>query len=103
MDRIHRTDLQPLLDRRDGLCVSLFMPCTPAGRDSREDEVRLRDLLREAEEVLIRRGLRRPDAAALVAPLRALPEDIDSWRHRGQSLAAFVAPGFLRVFNVNGA
>jgi len=103
MDRIHRTDLQPLLDRREGFCISLYMPCSVGGRDSREDEVRLRGLVSEAVETLVQRGMRRPTAEELTAPLRSLSDDIDAWQHRGPGLAAFAAPGFVRVFNVEGA
>ena len=102
MDRIHRTDLRPLLDRREGLCVSLFVPCAAPGRDSREDAIRLRDLVDKAEDVLIGRGMPRRHALDLVAPLRALPDDDAVWQHRGRGIAAFVAPRFLRVFNVGG-
>lgn len=102
MDRIHRIDLQPLLDRREGFCISLYMSCSVGGRDSREDEVRLRDLVSEAEKTLIDRGLRRIAAEELTAPVRSLPDDIDAWRRRGPGLAAFVSPGFVRVFNVAG-
>jgi release factor family 7 len=102
MDRIRSTDLRDLLDARQGPCVSLFMPLTPAGRDSRGDEIQLRNLTDEAADTLIQRGMRQADAKALLAPLKALPQDEETWRHRNHALAVFLAPGFLRVFNTKG-
>lgn len=102
MDRILRTDLDTLVSPRQGPCVSLFMPLHPAGRDGKEDGIRLRTLTDEAKQALITRGMRRSEAEYLVAPARALPTDEIAWQHRGRSLAAFLAPGFHRVFHLDG-
>src|SRR3954454_18310942 len=102
MDRIHRTDLAPLLDYQAGQCVSIFMPCTPTGRDSREDAVRLRELADQACTILVDRGMRRTEAEALLAPLRDLPNDVGAWQRRGKSLALFAGRGFFRVLHADG-
>src|SRR5262249_27062434 len=102
MDRIRRTDLESLLTPRQGPCLSLFMPMHPTGRAGMEDPVRLRKLADEAEELLVKRGMRRPAAEDLVAPVRALPDDNVAWQRRGRSLALFAAPGFFKSFRGNG-
>jgi hypothetical protein len=102
MDRIRRSDLDQLVAPRPGPCVSLFMPMHPAGRDGMEDPVRLRKLTDDAEEALIERGMRRPDATRLLEPARRLPGDELAWQHRGRSLAMFLAPGFVRTYHGNG-
>jgi hypothetical protein len=103
MDRIRRADLEWLLAPRTGPCVSLFMPMHLTGRDGMEDPVRLRKLADEAEQALVDRGLRRPEARDFVEPIRALPEDNLAWQHRGHSMALFAAPDFLHTFRGNGA
>jgi hypothetical protein len=102
MDRIERKDLQSLIELDVRPCVSLFMPLNPAGRDGIGDAVRLRKLADDAEEMLTKRGLRRPEARELLASVRALPDDNAAWQRRGKSLAVFAAPGTLRVFHGNG-
>jgi hypothetical protein len=102
MDRIHRADLKQLVDHRKGPCVSLFMPMHVADRDATEDPIRLRELADEAEKKLTDGGMRRDEAGKLMAPLRALLQDIPGWNHRGRSLAFFAAPGFSRSFHVTG-
>jgi release factor family 3 len=99
MDRIRKSDLHQLLDHQTGPCVSIYLALTPAGRDSRADEVRLRELADEAEHVLMQRGMRRPDAAAFVEPIRRYPDDIERWQHRGRALALFAAPNFFQTFH----
>ncbi|HZL88606.1 MAG TPA: hypothetical protein VFB96_09560 [Pirellulaceae bacterium] len=102
MDRIRRQDVEKLLAHERGPFVSIFQPLHPTGRDGMEDAVRLRKLADRAAGLLIDRGLRRPEAESLLAPVRQLPDDDVSWQKRGRSLAAFVAPGLNRVFHGNG-
>jgi hypothetical protein len=103
MNRIHRGDLKLLVDQQVSPCVSLFMPCTVAGRDSRGDAVRLREMCDEAAARLQERELNRNQAEEVVAPLRRLADDEQAWQHRGQGLAAFAAPGFAQHFFLHQA
>jgi hypothetical protein len=97
MERVRRTDLDDILAYSGGPCVSLFLPLHPAGRDGMEDAVRLRNLTGDAEEQLVARGMRRPDAVALLEPARALPDDNLAWQHRDRAAAIFLAPQFFRA------
>lgn len=95
IDLLTRDQLQTLLAVREGPCVSLFMPTHPVGAEVEQDPIRLKNLLSEAEERLIVFGIRAPEARELLAPVRALLEDgtLLWWRHQGNGLALFVAPG----------
>lgn len=102
MDRIRTKDLRSLLAYEGRPCVSLFLPQHPTGRDGMEDAVHLRNAADQAEALLVERGMRRPEARDLMAPVRSLPDDDVAWQKRGASLAIFVAPGMLQVFRGNG-
>jgi hypothetical protein len=102
MDRVRPDDLQQISEHQGSPCISLYLALTPAGRDSRADEVRLRELADEAEHVLIQRGMRRPDAAELAAPIRQYPSDLQRWQHRGPAMALFAGPNFFRSFHFDG-
>ena len=103
MDRIRRTDLQALLDSQPGPCVSLFMPMHVEDRNAQEDPVRLRKLADQAQCELIDRGMRRTEAEALLRPVRDLPNDNETWQHRGRAFACFAASGMQRMFHISGA
>jgi hypothetical protein len=104
MDRIRRQDVESLLGAQDQPCVSLFLPLHPEGSDGQGqgDAILLRNLADQAEEQLINRGMRRPEARELLAEIRRLPDDNAAWQLRGKSLAAFASPGMTRVFQGNG-
>jgi hypothetical protein len=91
-----RNELDELLACDIRPAVSIYLPTHKAGREIRQDSIRLRNLLSEAAKRLgaDRRG---PEVEALLEPARRLVEDEEFWRHQDQGLAIFIAPGFDRV------
>jgi hypothetical protein len=91
------SDVRSLLDFRSDPCVSLFLPTERSGPGSRQNAVRLKNLLRRAEERLRATGLDAGAAAELLAPARDLVGDDEFWRHPADGLALFVASGFFQA------
>jgi hypothetical protein len=86
MDTFTRDDLRDLLEHHDAACLSIFMP---TGADSQAAPIRLRNLLREAEQQLLVRGLRIPDVKAFLEPLESLLADSSFWREQSRGLVIF--------------
>jgi hypothetical protein len=95
-----RTDLQTLLDADLAPAVSIFVPTHVKGREVRQDPIRLRKLLGEAQEMLVRSGLRPPVADEILAPGRRLLAEPAFWAVRSEGLAVYLAPGFARWYRV---
>jgi hypothetical protein len=100
MVMITTDDLQALMAAEANRAVSIFMPTHVAGREIRQDPIRLRKLIEDAAGQLTAVGCRRPEAEALLAPAMRLTEDGDFWRHQDRGLAIFLAPGLFRHFRV---
>jgi hypothetical protein len=100
MDFFTREELQSLLAGQHGLAVSIFLPTHRAGREIRQDPIRLKNLLRRAEAALIASNLRRADARELLAPARELVERKHFWRYQDSGLAVFLSGGFFRYFRL---
>ncbi|MDP8957743.1 MAG: hypothetical protein M3N51_00745, partial [Actinomycetota bacterium] len=100
MDLVTRGDLEALLQMGEGPCVSLFMPTHRAGPEMRQDPIRLKNLLGEAEQRLGEAGLRAPEARALLEPARKLLDDQQFWRHQSDGLALFVSPGRFHPYRL---
>lgn len=100
IDVLHREDVQALLEFRSSFAVSIYMPTHRAGREIRQDPIRLKNLLRKAEEILQKEGMRAPEAKELLQPAAALLEDDHFWRYQSDTLALFCAPGFFRYFRL---
>lgn len=89
-----RADLQRLLSHRMQWCVSVFMTTHRAGTSIGQDPIRLKNLVREAEEKVVATGWRRTRAREVLQPAAALIADTEFWRFQGDGLALFLAPEF---------
>ena len=82
MDIITKEELKTFLARYPGWYVSLFMPTHRRGRETEQDPIRFRNLLREVEERLLDKGLRSPDVQEILKPAQRLLQEPGFWRHQ---------------------
>jgi hypothetical protein len=101
MDRITMDTLkETFLERHADWCVSLFMPTHRAGREKEQNAIRFKNLLREAEERLLDRGLRSPDARELLKEPQRLLQDPSFWQHQSDGLAVFISAEAFHFFRL---
>ncbi len=80
--------------------VSVFLPTHRAGAEIQQDPIRLKNLIKQAEDQLIKEGMRAPEARELLAPISALLDDADFWRHQEDGLAIFRSREVFRVYRL---
>jgi hypothetical protein len=100
MNVLSRDDLMILLEEQPGWHISMFMPMLQRGAEVQQNPIRCKTLLRQAEEQLLARGLRAPEAEGLLQPVEALLADHAFWQHQTRGLAVFLAPHLVRVYRV---
>lgn len=100
MDTLKKNELKELAEIEGEWCVSLYMPTHRAGRETQQDPIRLRNLISQAQEMLIEYGVRRPDVEELMRPVEGLLTDTNFWQYQGDGLAAFLSPGYSRTFRL---
>ncbi len=100
MDLFTRDDLTMLLEQPRSDSVSLYLPTHRAGPETQQDPIRMANLVRHAEEELVRGGMRRRDAVDILAPARRLGTDVEFWRYAGDGLAAFFRAGWWRAYRL---
>ena len=76
------------------------MPTHRSGPETQQDPIRLKNLIRRAEESLVSAGIRRPDASEVLRPARELIEDEAFWRHQSDGLALFLRTGWFRCYRL---
>lgn len=99
MHLIPQNEIQSLLRKNGGFCVSIFLPTVRVG-DTQQNKIRLKNLLRTAEQRLEEHGIRGPEAAALLKPARNLLDDQTWWEHQDEGLALFLAQDVFKAFRV---
>jgi len=100
MDVLTTSDLRNLASIQAEHCITIYMPTNVTGRDAEQDPARLRDLLQQAEDNLVKRGMRAPEARTFLEPARSLITDAFFWRERSQGVAIFICPESLMRFRL---
>lgn len=100
VDRLSHEELEALAQDRGQPCISIFMPTFQAAVDVKQNPIRLKDLLKEAERGLTARGMRSPDAIELLAPAYDLAGRSDFWEKQSDGLAVFVSHDLFRYYRL---
>lgn len=100
MTLLSREELQTLYTEASPPCVSIYFPTHRAGAEIQQDPIRLKNLLREAEDRLLDNGTRKQDVEELLEPARRLLDDTRFWRHQSDGLAVFLDDDSFRRFRV---
>ncbi len=103
MTLISKTELQSLIAARRSPCISIYLPTHEAGRETRQDPIRLKNQLSEVEAQLSQKDFgdfSKADAQQLLKPAYDLLEDTEFWRHQNIGLALFLAPDEFRCYRV---
>ncbi|WP_414512735.1 hypothetical protein [Nostoc sp. PCC 9305] len=98
MQLISKEEIKTLIEQPKGNCVSIYMPTHPAGPEVRQDPIRFKNLVREAEARLIDAGLTQEDAIALLEKSQEIDTQ-EFWEQIGeQGLAIFISDNIFRYY-----
>ncbi|HWB14318.1 MAG TPA: hypothetical protein VG826_34145 [Pirellulales bacterium] len=98
MEPITRNTFDELMRYRGWPCVSVYLPTHAGGFEGQAGRVRLKNLLVEAEERLVARGIRPVEARDFLVPANKLVENEAFWKDQTDGLAVFVSPEATRAF-----
>jgi hypothetical protein len=101
MDRITVEHLRRIfVETHPGLCLSLYMPAHRTGRETEQDPIRFKNLLRQAEERLLTEGMRSAEIRDFLKEPHRLLQDQSFWRHQSDGLALFCSEDILHFFRL---
>jgi hypothetical protein len=100
VDLFTKEHLKILLDKSEGCKVSIFMSTFRMGKAIRQNRIRLKNLLREAEAQLLTDNMRSPEVQAILAAPNKLLTDDYFWRHQSDGLALFCSKDDFYVYRV---
>jgi hypothetical protein len=98
MNVLTRNNLNSLMAVHKGPCVSVFMPMHRSGPETQQDLIRFKNLIREAEERLITRGIPAPEARELLESAHKLLQGDLFHQHQSDGLAMFLSPEVFRTY-----
>lgn len=93
-------ELRILVEQSQHPSVSLYMPTEKAGAETRQNPIRFKNLIRQAEALLQSdEQMRDTDATALLQSAVELDSD-DFWQQQDEGLAIFVTNGFMHYYRL---
>lgn len=92
--------LEELIDYRDDVCVSIYVPMAQKGADVQGNPVKLENELKEARAQLQDRGFNKTQVDNVLQEAKALTDDPQYWQQQDEGLALFMAPGFFDTFRL---
>lgn len=100
MDIITADTMRSLVDEQSRPCVSIYMPTHRAGRETRQDPIRLGNLVARARDELVATGMRPPEAGQLLGAFERLTVSETFWQQQEDGLALFTCPGRTEWFRL---
>lgn len=99
MKNLSNEELGVLMQTPGDPAVSIYMPTQRKG-DIEQNQIRLKNLLRDADNQLLEYGLRTPDARGLLEPAQQLVPDLPFWQYQADGLAIFISPDMFRQYRL---
>ncbi len=100
MELLRKEEIKSLANDSTGPCISIFLPTHRGGVEIKQGPIRLKNLLREAEQQLLVRKMRPAEVKELLEPAEQLTEDFGFWQHQGEGLAVFLTSRFARWYRL---
>ncbi|HNU84398.1 MAG: hypothetical protein QM256_05715 [Pseudomonadota bacterium] len=100
MNELSKDELKLLIEKGRTPSLSIYMPTHRAGAEVQQNAIRLKNLLKEAEEGLLRGGRRAIEAEKFLEPVQALVKNSPFWRQQSNGLALFLCPDFFRTYRL---
>ena len=100
MDILTTQDLQELINIEDGLFISIYMPTYSSGVDIRQNPIKFKQLLREAEAKLYDMEMTKQEVETFLNPATNLIDEIRFWQNQGEGLALFIHDNGIKYFRL---
>lgn len=92
MELLRREVLNSLMEESGEACVSIFLPTARGGAETRQGPIRLKNLLKQAEQKLGAQKRKGANGKGFLEPALKLCENSGFWLHQGDGLAIFRSP-----------
>lgn len=99
METLTMEDLKDLTIEHEPPCVSIYMPTSRGGVDGGND-IKFKNMLKRAEELLSGAGHKERPIKALLAPAWHLHEDKIFWEYQADGFACFIAKDVFRYYRL---
>ena len=92
--------IKTLVEQAQGICVSIYMPMVEGGSEVRQNPIRFKNLVKQAQQKLVENGFEEDAANEFLRPMTEELDRDEFWENQDKGLAIFVTEGFHRYYQV---
>ena len=100
MEKFELDDLKDLIDQSENTLVSIYLPTFKRGNEINKSRIQLKNLLKEAEEKLVNKGMNKRDADNYLEPALKLLDETLFWQNQDKSLALFLSEKNFKYYKL---
>lgn len=100
MKLLTRGMLRSLADEQNEIYISIFLPTGNTGADGKQSQIRLKNLLRQAQDQLIEYGYKKPGIEELTDSVQKLVDDTLFWSFQSSGIAIFLSEKGMCYYQV---
>ena len=100
MDILTIQGIQDLINTEEGLFISIYLPTFSSGVDIRQNPVKFKQLLREAEAKLYDMEMRKQDIESFLKPATNLIGETNFWQNQSDGLALFIRSEGIKYYRL---
>lgn len=100
MDLLTIDELKELLEPREGLHASIYLPTEARGQETQQNPIRFKNQLTRIESQLTDHGYEPDGYRQYLARAYDLLDDHDFWQHQSEGLAVFMAPDLFMTYRL---
>ncbi len=89
-----------LMEHHRGLCISMYLPTHRVEVEIQQDRIRLKQQMRQAENLLFLANVHAAEVEDLLEPIQALVDDEAFWLHPSDGLALFRSPDMFNSYRL---
>jgi len=100
MDMITLNDLKSLSAEKSTICVSIFLPTHRSGKETEQDPIRFRNLIKKVENQMLKNGMRRLEVENFLKPANDLLIKPGFWKHQSDGLVVYISSKIFKFFRL---
>ncbi|WP_422486911.1 hypothetical protein [Gudongella sp. DL1XJH-153] len=100
MEKLDLDILKEMSQRDLSGLVSIYLPTSKKGQEVNQSRIRLKNLLRDAENDLIEKGFSPVDAQAKLKPAARLLDETIFWQNQNRGLAILISPEGMNYYRL---
>ena len=100
MNILDKKAYEDLLNVEGDICISMYLPTFKMGPDIKQNAIRFKQRVREAEDKLYAMELTKKEVEKILKPASNLVDESKFWQNQSESLAVFINDGEIDCYNL---